>query len=130
MAWPSGQVPESILLASDDDHKIMISAENLIPNGWKKGTHISLPRYRGLTYLAITNHGLYSGTLDLPWHESASYRVFAHSSCCFAIEQWGYLGYTFTFQDERMVESFVEICQRQQLKALSSGTEDNSYHKK
>jgi hypothetical protein len=147
MVWPSGEVPESILLVSDDCNKIMISAENTSPWGW--GGHGEMNEaglafatssacyYSELTYLAITNHGLYSRTLDLPWHESASYRVYAHSpsSSCLSIERkewsedrtsWWTQGYAFRLKDDRIVKSFVEICQRQQQKALASGTEDNS----
>jgi hypothetical protein len=156
MAWLSGQVPESIpkkggevpesiLLASDDDNKILISAENISPWGWSGSGKIngdwmsSKCCYSRPTYLAITNHGLYSGILDLPWHESASYRVFAHPplpSNCLSIERkewsedrtsYSFKGYSFRLRHPpRLVEYIVKICQRQQHKALSSGTEDNS----
>jgi hypothetical protein len=144
--WPCGQVPDSILLASDDDNKVLISAENTSAWGWgghggmnQAGSFFSSStcHYSELTYLAVTNHGLYSRILDLPWHESGSYRVYAHSpsSSCLYIEQkewsedrtsWWTQGYAFRLKNDRIVESFVEICQRQQLKTLSSSTEDSS----
>jgi hypothetical protein len=147
MAWPCGEVPESILLASDDDNKILISVENICPWGWggrgemnEDGLSFatsSTCHYSELTYLAVTNYGLYSRILDLPWHESGSYRIYAHSpsSSCLSIERkewsedrtsWWTQGYAFGLKNDRIVESFVEICQRQQQKALSSSPPDIS----
>jgi hypothetical protein len=139
MTWrPCSQVPDSIFLASDDDNKILISAENISPWSWGRrgetdGDAMSIKCHYGpmLTYLAVTNLGLYSGILDLPWHESGSYRVYAHSpsSSCLSIERkewsedrrsWWTKGYSFRLKNDRIVESFVEICQRQQLKTLGT----------
>ena len=153
MSWSCGEVPKSILLASEDDNKILISAENIRTWGWGgrggmdevAGSWFCSSKhfYSERTYLAITRHGLYSGILDLPWRESGSYRVHAYSrsDTCLSIErtEWnedstsyrvhGYafmLKEAFTLKNSRIVKSFVEICSRQQHKVLSSGTDCSS----
>ena len=99
VSWSCGEVPESILLASEDDNKILISAENISPWGWGgrgrtdeagiSSACSSAHNYSETTYLAITKHGLYSRILDLPWRESGSYRIYAHSrsGSCLSIER-------------------------------------------